>query len=386
MSPLKPYATLIIVIVILFYACISLVQPASQSTASPTRSIPPTQVESAATPAEFAPPPITSTQFTTSSIIEGCPLFPANNVWNARIDKLPIDPRSDDYVDSIGPDTGLHPDFGTVWEGSPNGIPYNTVPGDQPLVPITFEYDDESDPGPYPIPPNPLIEGGPDSNGDRHVLVLDRDNCILYEVFYAYPQNDGSWQAGSGAIFDLRSNTLRPETWTSADAAGLPILPGLVRYDEVMSGAITHALRFTADRTRKEYIWPARHHASNLTDSNVPPMGQRFRLKASFDTYGFSPEVKVILNALKTFGMFLADNGSDWFISGVPDTRWNDETLVEELRRIKGSDFEAVDESSLMVHRDSGEVAVEMGNIHLWIPLVMNLRPPVISNSITNSR
>jgi chitodextrinase len=230
------------------------------------------------------------------------------------------------------------------------------VPGTQPKVPIEFDYADESDPGPYPIPPNPLIEGGPDSDGDRHVLVLDEDNCTLYETFYALPQPDGSWQAGSGAVFDLRSNDLRERDWTSADAAGLPILAGLVRYDEVAAGEIRHAIRFTAPQTRKEYIWPARHYASSLTGTNYPPMGQRFRLKASFDISQFSPQVQVILQALKKYGMILADNGSSWFISGAPDSQWNDDMLVNELKLVKGSDFEAVDESSLMVDPDSGQV------------------------------
>jgi hypothetical protein len=223
-------------------------------------------------------------------------------------------------------------------------------------VSITFYYDDESDPGPYPIPPDAAIEGGDQSSGDRHVLVLDRDHCMLYETFDSWPQPNGSWEAGSGAVFDLYSNALRQSGWTSADAAGLPILPGLVRYDEVVSGEITHALRFTAPQTRKHFIWPARHYASNLTGTNYPPMGQRFRLKAAFDLSHFSPEVQVILQALKKYGMILADNGSAWFLSGVPDPRWNDDALVNELKMVKGSDFEAVDESSLMVHPDSGQV------------------------------
>jgi hypothetical protein len=272
--------------------------------------------------------------------IAGCPLFPADNVWNARVDSLPVDPRSSAYIASIGANTGLHPDFGTVWEGAPIGIPYNNVPGTQRMVQIDFGYSDESDPGPYPIPPNPLIEGGPDSDGDRHILVIDRDHCILYELWDSHPQGNGNWYAGSGAIFDLRSNALRPDTWTSSDAAGLPVLPGLVRYEEVLSGVIQHALRFTAVRTRKAHIWPARHDASSITDPNVPPMGQRFRLKASFDVSSYSPQVQVILNALKTYGMFLADNGSNWYISGAPDPQWNDDILVSELRRVKGSDFE----------------------------------------------
>lgn len=288
--------------------------------------------------------------------IAGCPIFPADNVWNTPIDHLPVDSNSSAYISSIGATTGLHPDFGTIWEGAPIGIPYNIVPGTQPEVDITFDYYDESDPGPYPIPPDAEIEGGDESSGDRHILVLDNDNCILYETFYSWPQEDGSWWAGSGAVYDLQSNALRPSGWTSADAAGLPILPGLVRYDEVASGEITHALRFTVQYTRKAFIWPARHYASNLTSTNYPPMGQRFRLKAGFDIAGFSPEVQVILRALKKYGMILADNGSNWYISGVPDSRWNDDNLVSELRLVKGSDFEAVDERSLVVDPDSGQV------------------------------
>jgi hypothetical protein len=291
-----------------------------------------------------------------ASTIAGCPIFPADNVWNTPIDHLPVDSHSSAYITSIGATTGLHPDFGTIWEGAPIGIPYNIVPGTQPRVSITFDYDDESDPGPYPIPPDAVIEDGDASTGDRHILVLDEDNCILYETFYSWPQKDGSWQAGSGAVYDLHSNTLRPSGWTSADAAGIPILPGLVRYDEVASGEITHALRFTVQHTRKAFIWPARHYASSLTSTNYPPMGQRFRLKASFDISGFSPEVQVILRALRKYGMILADNGSNWYISGVPDSRWNDDTLVGELKLVKGSNFEAVDESSLMVDPDSGRV------------------------------
>ena len=288
--------------------------------------------------------------------IAGCPIFPADNVWNTPIDQLPVDSHSSIYIATIGSTKGLHPDFGTVWEGAPIGIPYTIVPGSQPKVGITFYYDDESDPGPYPIPPDAAIEGGDDSTGDRHVLVLDRDNCILYETFDSWPQPNGSWEAGSGAVYDLNSNDLRPSGWTSADAAGLPILPGLVRYDEVAAGEIRHAIRFTAPQTRKAYIWPARHYASSLTGTNYPPMGQRFRLKASFDISGFSPEVQVILRALKKYGMILADNGSSWFISGAPDSRWNDDILVNELKLVKGSHFEAVDESSLMVDPDSGQV------------------------------
>ena len=204
--------------------------------------------------------------------IAGCPIFPADNVWNTPIDHLPVDSNSSVYITSIGATTGIHPDFGTIWGGAPIGITYNIVPGTQPKVSITFDYADESDPGPYPIPPGAEIEGGYASSGDRHILVLDKDNCILYETFYTWPQMDGSWQAGSGAVYDLHSNALRPRGWTSADAAGLPILPGIVRYDEVAAGEITHALRFTIQHTRKAFIWPARHYASSLTSTNYPPM------------------------------------------------------------------------------------------------------------------
>jgi len=288
--------------------------------------------------------------------IEGCPILPANNIWNTPIDPLPADPNSSSYINTIGASTGLHPDFGSgTWDGGPIGIPYNVVPGSQPKVNIVFDYSDESDPGPYPIPPDAQIEGGTNSTGDRHILVLDKDRCILYETWSTYPQLDGSWQAGSGAVFDLRSNALRPSGWTSSDAAGLPVLPGLVRYDEVDSGEIRHAIRFTVPRTRKAFVWPARHYASSLTALNYPPMGQRFRLKADFDISGFSTQVQVILRALKTYGMILADNGSAWYLSGVPDPRWNNDVLLSELKLVKGSDFEAVDVSSLMMSPNSGE-------------------------------
>jgi hypothetical protein len=284
----------------------------------------------------------------------GCPVLPADSVWNTPVNTLPVDSRSSSYITTIGNSTGLHPDFGSgLWDGGPIGIPYTIVPGTQARVPVSFDYADESDPGPYPVPADAPIEGGPDSTGDRHILVVDSSRCILYELFSAYPEG-GGWAAGSGAVFDLRSNALRPAGWTSADAAGLPILPGLVRYDEVASGEITHALRFTVPRTRRAYVWPARHQASTLTGLQYPPMGQRFRLKAGFDLSGFSPESRVILSALKKYGMILADNGGAWFISGVPDERWDNDLLVTELRRVKGSDFEAVDESSLMLSPDSG--------------------------------
>ena len=305
----------------------------------------------------------------------GCAVFPVDNIWNVPVDDLPVDANSDAYIATIGADVGLHPDFGTVWVGAPIGIPWVSVPSSQPVVPVTFTYAGESDPGPYPIPPDAPIEGGPESTGDRHVLVLERTSCTLYEMFYAFPQDGGAWwTAGSGAVFELDSHALRPETWTSADAAGLPILPGLVRHEEVVAGQFRHALRFTAPETRREYVWPARHYASSLTGSEYPPMGQRFRLRADFDVSGFSPPVQTILRALKKYGMMLADNGSAWFISGAPNPLWDDEMLVSELRLVKGSDFEAVDVSSLMVDPDSGQTSsavifsdgFEWGEIGAW--------------------
>ena len=287
--------------------------------------------------------------------IGGCPVLPASNVWNTPIDRLPLDPKSAAYVATIGADKPLVPDFGSgTFQGGTIGIPFVVVPGSQPKVPLSFQYPDESDAGPYPIPADAPIEGGSQSKGDRHVLIIDRDNCVLYEVFSAYPQSDGSWKAGSGAIFKLNSNSLRPDTWTSADAAGLPIVPGLVRYDEVAAGEIRHAIRFTVPQTRRAYVWPGRHFASSLTGSEYPPMGARFRLKANFDIAGFSPQNQVILRALKKYGMLLADNGSSWFISGAPDEHWNNDGL-RELRRVHGSDFEAIDESSLRIDPNSGQ-------------------------------
>jgi hypothetical protein len=268
-------------------------------------------------------------------------VFPADNPWNQSVARLEVDPHSDALIASIGLDKPLHPDFGTVYQGAPSGIPYLVVSGQQPRVPIRFEYAGESDPGPYPIPLDAPIEGGPKATGDRHVLVIDRDHWKLYELFAAYPEARG-WKAGSGAVFDLNSNRLRPAGWTSADAAGLPIFPGLVRYDEVhAAGAIRHALRFTVTRTRRAYLPPARHFASSRTDPNLPPMGMRVRLKAGYDIARFSPAARVILSALKEYGMLVADNGGDWFLSGAPDPRWNDDEL-HTLKRVKGRDFEVV--------------------------------------------
>jgi hypothetical protein len=287
-----------------------------------------------------------------SPLIGGCPIFPANNVWNTPIDTLPVDSRSAAYVNSIGANVGMHADFGAgLYDGGPIGIPYDTVIAAQAGVNVSFDYDDESDHSPYPIPSSPLIEYG----SDHHILIVQQDTCQLFELFAAEKQANGSWQAGSGAIFDLRSNALRPDTWTSADAAGLPILPGLARYEEVAAGAITHALRFTADVTRDAYVWPARHQAGSTSSMSAPPMGQRFRLKASFNISGFSHDTQVILTALKKYGMFLADNGSNWYLSGAPNAGWDNDALVGELRNVRGSDFEAVDQSSLQISPDSGQ-------------------------------
>lgn len=271
--------------------------------------------------------------------------FPASDAWNTPVDKAPVDPNSDALIASIGRNKSLHPDFGTIYNGVPSGIPYVVVSGNTPRVPVMFEYKDESDPGPYPVPVGAQIEGGPNSKGDRHILVLDRDNWKLYELFSAYPQTlNGKtrWKAGSGAIFDLKTNAPRPAGWTSADAAGLPIFPGLVRYDEAITQKeIRHALRFTIVRSRHAYVPPARHFASSKTDPNLPPMGMRVRLKANVDTSHFPASCQVILKCLQTYGMIVADNGSDWFVSGAPDARWNDDELGM-LRQIKGSDFEVV--------------------------------------------
>jgi len=272
-----------------------------------------------------------------------CPVFPRDNPWNQRVDRLPVAPSSAALVRSIGLGSYVHPDFGSgTWEGAPIGIPVVTVSRRQHEVPISFDYADESDRGPYPIPPNAPIEGGRSSGGDRHVIVVDRARCRDYELFAAYPVRGGKrWRAGSGAIWNLRSNRLRPKQWTSADAAGLPILPGLARYEEVRRGSIDHALRFTAARTRRAYVYPARHYASSSDDPSLPPMGLRVRLKASFDISGFPRQSRVILEALKRYGMILADNGSPWYISGSPARGWRNGDL-HQLQRVHGDAFEVV--------------------------------------------
>jgi hypothetical protein len=278
--------------------------------------------------------------------IAGCPLFPATGFWSQRVDSLPVADGSDAIVASIGVDDHVHADFGSgLWEGGPIGIPVTVVRGTQRKVRVRFDYGDESDRGPYPIPPGVKIEGGRAADGDRHAILVDRDRCRLYELFALHPEG-GGWRAGSGAIWDLRSNRLRPAGWTSADAAGLPILPGLARYEEVASGRIRHALRVTVSRTRRAYVWPARHFASDLTDASLPPMGLRLRLKKSFDTSRFPRQARVVLQALKEYGLVVADNGSDWYISGAPNPRWSNDDL-HSLHGVPGSAFEVVDTSSL---------------------------------------
>lgn len=278
----------------------------------------------------------------TGASLGGRRMFPDDNPWNADISNEPVDSNSDAIIASIGVNTGLHPDFGTVWNGAPIGLPYVVVSGSQAKVSISsWEYGSESDHGPYPIPANPPIEGGSNGTGDRHILIVDRDNWILYELYHAF-YSGGHWSAGSGAIFNLSSNEVRPAGWTSADAAGLPILPGLVRYDEVVEqGEIRHALRFTVDQSRRGYIYPARHFASSDTNPNLPPMGMRVRLKAGYDISSYPAHVQVILRAMKKYGMFVADNGSNWFISGSPDSRWDDDELAT-IHGVQGSAFEVV--------------------------------------------
>ena len=276
-----------------------------------------------------------------------CPIFPAGNPWNERVDNLPVAANSAQLIASIGLDTGLHPDFGSgLYDGQPIGIPFDVVSKSTPRSHVAFDYADESDHVGYPIPKTVHIEGGRNSSGDRHAILVDKSACRLYELFALYPTSSGGWKAGSGATWNLRSNHVRPAGWTSADAAGLPIFPGLARYDEVARGVIDHALRFTAERTRRAYVYPARHYASSSDDPSLPPMGLRVRLKASVDISGFPRQARVVLQALKTYGMILADNGSNWYISGAPDPHWSNDAL-HTIGRITGSDFEVVDTTSL---------------------------------------
>ncbi len=280
--------------------------------------------------------------------VAGCPVFPATNAWNQRVDRLPVARSSKTLIRSIGLAAHVHADFGSgTWDGGPIGIPYTVVGPGQRRVPVRFDYADESDRGPYPIPPKAPIEGGHNATGDRHVLIVDRSACKLYELFDARPLDGGrSWHAGSGATFDLRSNALRPKGWTSADAAGLPILPGLARYDDVARGAILHALRFTAPRTRTAFIWPARHQAGASSSQALPPMGLRVRLKRTANLRGLPRQARIVALAMQRYGLMLADNGSPWYVSGAPDHRWSNDQL-HALDRFSGADFEVVDTAAL---------------------------------------
>lgn len=310
------------------------------TTSAPISQAAPTSFETPAEPTVVYLPTVMRNHG--SPALGGCPMFPPDNEWNRDISADPVDPNSQNYINYILNSSNndyLHADFG---ENQTYGIPYVVVPQSQATVPITFtEAGDESDTGPYPIPPNAPIEGGSNSSGDRHVLVLRQGECKLYELFYAFPQNGGGWEAYSGAVFDLKSNALRPLGWTSADAAGLPILPGLVRYDEVAAGVIKHALRFTVNSTQQAYILPATHAASSIINPNAPPMGLRLRLRASYNISGFTGQARVVLEALKRYGLILADNGSNWYISGATNPNWVDDDL-NQLKDVPGSEFEVV--------------------------------------------
>jgi hypothetical protein len=285
-----------------------------------------------------------------------CTILPADDVWHANVTKLPVARLSSAYVKSIGTSAPVHADFGSgLWDGAPIGIPITTVPAGQTKVKVSFQYAGESDKGPYPVPKTAKIEGGTGSDGDRHVILLDTTTCTDYELYAAYPQSDGTWKAGSGAIYNLRSDKLRPAGWTSADAAGLPILPGLVTYAEVAKGHIDHAIRVTVPDSQAAYLWPARHLASDSHDTSLPPMGLRLRLKASVDISHLPTQARIVAQAMKTYGVIVADNGSPWYISGAPDSHWNNDAL-HALGGLTGADFEAVDESGLMIGSGSGAV------------------------------
>jgi hypothetical protein len=285
-----------------------------------------------AAPAAAAPVPVTGAP--------SCPVFPSTNVWNKPVTGLPLHPNSKAIVKAIGASLPVHADFGSgLWDGGPIGIPITVVDSSQATSSVHFRYADESDPGPYPIPSGVAIEGGNASDGDRHAIIVDSDSCQLYELYSLYR---APWRAGSGAIWSLTSNALRPKGWTSADAAGLPILPGLVRYEEVAAGHIDHAIRFTVSRSRRAYVWPARHYASSLTSRSLPPMGLRLRLRRDFPVKRFPRQARIVLIALKRYGMIVADNGSSWYLSGAPDERWDNDQL-HTLGKVKGSDFRVVD-------------------------------------------
>jgi hypothetical protein len=286
------------------------------------------------------PAPLTGARPASVPVIGGCQIFPANNPWNADVSRYPVDPHSDAYLESMfASTTNLHADFGT----NPDwGFPFVVVPPTQKRVPVSFLYASSSNPGPYPIPPNAPIEGGRQSTGDRHVIVLQSVVCKLFEMFHAYPQDGGMrWQAISGAVFALNTNKLRPNGWTSADAAGLPLLPCMIRYDEIVAGVINHAMCFTAAQTQRGFIHPATHFASNSNDPKLPPMGLRLRLKASFDLSRYHGQALTILIALKKYGMFLDQNGTNFYVQGTSDPRWSNADL-DQLKTVPGTALEAV--------------------------------------------
>lgn len=286
-------------------------------------------------------------------LIAGCPVFPADNAWNTDISNLPVDSHSGAWIaNSGGPTRLIHPDFGDSGTSVPYGIPFIVTNSSHPKVTVAFDYADESDPGPYPFGPDTPIEGGAGSGGDQHAIMLDSSTCTLYELYNANYSPQGS-TAGSGAIWSLRSDALRPSGWTSADAAGLPILPGLLRQDEVAAGHVGHAIRMTVQATDKSFIWPARHQAGSVTDPNYAPMGARFRLKASVDISRFSRNSQVVLTAMKDYGLIVADNGSNWYFQGAAEPGW-DNTMLDELKSIPAGDFEAVNTSSLIIDPNSG--------------------------------
>lgn len=342
-------------------------QPVEPTTTSAPLPVPTNPSSTAAVPSSLAIKPVPTTRRPpvqaptpgppspagSGPVIAGCPVFPADNAWNTDISSLPADSHSSAWIaNSGGPTRLIHPDFGDSGTSIPYGIPFVVTNSSHPKVSITFGYADESDPGPYPFGPDTPIEGGAGSGGDQHAIMLDSSTCTLYELYNANYTAQGS-TAGSGAIWNLRSDALRPSGWTSADAAGLPILPGLLRQDEVSAGHVGHAIRMTVQTTDKSFIWPARHQAGSITDSNYPPMGARFRLKASVDISRFSRNSQVVLTAMKHYGLIVADNGSNWYFQGAAQPGW-DNTMLDELKSIPAGDFEAVNTSSLIIDPNSG--------------------------------
>lgn len=292
----------------------------------------------------------------TARPVAGCPVFPADNIWHADVSRLPVAKKSDAWLRHMSPSSRLHPDFGPSYgeQPVPYGIPITVVGGNHPKVHVKFGYAGQSDKVRYPLGRDVKVEGGWNARGDRHVIIVDQTHCKLFETWNTKLKS-GHWTAGSGAVWNLRSNALRPDGWTSADAAGLPILPGLLRWSEVKAGKVDHAIRFTTDVTDQRYVWPARHQAGSVNNRNYPPMGARFRLQASFKLNGFSPKARVILNAMKHYGLILADNGSPWYFQGDASRGWKG-GLLDELKSIPANAFEAVDTSSLRAGRDSGAV------------------------------